>query len=122
MNRWWGEFLIDAQLPIRLAKELTAAGHDALHTEDLPKGNRTPDEELADLAAREDRVLVTKDSDFVTTFHLQKSPPKLLLVSTGNINNDSLLHLFLANNIHLEDALSENDFVELSRTALTIHE
>jgi predicted nuclease of predicted toxin-antitoxin system len=121
LNRWWGEFLLDAQLPKRLAKELTAAGHDALHTEDLPTGNRTPDEDLADLAAREGRVLITKDSDFVTTFHLRKSPPKLLLVSTGNINNDNLLHLFLTNIMHLEGALSENDFVELSRTALTIH-
>jgi len=115
------KFLLDAQLPKRLAKELTAAGHDALHTTDLPTGNRTRDEDLADLAANEDRVLVTKDSDFVTTFHLQKSPPKLLLVSTGNIDNVSLLHLFLSNIIHLVGVLSENDFVELSRTALTIH-
>lgn len=115
------KFLVDAQLPQHLAKELTRAGYDTLHTLDLPHGNRTRDEELAALATREDRILITKDSDFVTTFHLQHSPPKLLLVSTGNIDNAALLQLFLTNLVHLERALIENDFVELSRTALTIH-
>jgi predicted nuclease of predicted toxin-antitoxin system len=76
---------------------------------------------LAALAAKDQRILVTKDSDFVTSFHLKRSPPKLLLVSTGNIDNDTLLHLFLANIVPLERAFTENDFVELCRTALTLH-
>ena len=121
LSRWWGEFLVDAQLPKHLAEALTTAGHDTLHTLDLPKGNRTLDEEVAALAMREDRILITKDSDFVTTFHLQNSPPKLLLVSTGNVDNGTLLHLFLTNLVHLEHVFTENSFVELGRTALTIH-
>ena len=36
-------FLIDAQLPRRLAHWLCEAGHDGVHTRDLPLGNRTPD-------------------------------------------------------------------------------
>jgi hypothetical protein len=39
-------FLIDAQLPRRLARKLRELGHDALHTLDLPGGNRTPDPEI----------------------------------------------------------------------------
>ena len=35
------KFIVDAQLPRRLALRLTAAGQDAIHTLDLPKGNRT---------------------------------------------------------------------------------
>lgn len=38
---------------------------DALHTLDLPLGNRTPDETLIEQAALEARVLVAKDDDFV---------------------------------------------------------
>ena len=30
------KFLVDAQLPIRLARFLQASGHDAIHTLDLP--------------------------------------------------------------------------------------
>ena len=115
------KFLIDAQLPNRLAHDLTAAGHDTLHTLNLPLGNQTPDEDLAALAAKDRRILVTKDSDFVNSFYLKRSPPKLLLVSTGNINNDWLLHLFLTNIVRIERAFTENDFVELNRTSLTLH-
>ena len=116
------KFLIEAQLPKRLAHDLTAASHDTLHTLDFLLGNQTPDEDLAALAAKDQRILVTKDSDFVTSFHLRRVPPKLLLVSTGNIDNETLLHLFLANLVPLERAFTENNFVELSRTTLTLHE
>ena len=40
------KFLVDAQLPRRFASWLKEAGHDALHTLDLPKKNLTPDNEL----------------------------------------------------------------------------
>jgi predicted nuclease of predicted toxin-antitoxin system len=33
------KFIVDAQLPRRLARELVAAGHDAVHTLYLAKGN-----------------------------------------------------------------------------------
>ncbi len=55
------KFLVDAQLPTRLTQQLAAAGHDAVHTSELPNGNRTPDAEIAALADAEDRVVVTKD-------------------------------------------------------------
>ncbi|SPE55083.1 conserved hypothetical protein [Verrucomicrobia bacterium] len=91
------KFIVDAQLPRRLARDLAAAGHDVTHTLDLPLGNRTPDQDIATLAAKEGRVVVTKDSDFVTTFVLRGAPPKLLLISTGNISNDALSRLTVAN-------------------------
>ncbi|WP_017747696.1 DUF5615 family PIN-like protein [Scytonema hofmannii] len=31
------KFLVDAQLPIRLARFLQASGYDTIHTRDLPK-------------------------------------------------------------------------------------
>jgi predicted nuclease of predicted toxin-antitoxin system len=37
------KFLVDAQLPVRLARFLQNAGHDAIHTLDLPEHNATPD-------------------------------------------------------------------------------
>jgi len=35
------KFLVDAQFPQRLARWLQAEGHEAVHTRDLPEGNRT---------------------------------------------------------------------------------
>lgn len=40
------KFLVAAQLPRRMCLWLAGGGHDALHTRDLPFGNRTPDEAL----------------------------------------------------------------------------
>ena len=115
------KFVVDAQLPRRLAQELVASGHDVTHTLDLPLGNRTADGEIAAVAIREGRVVVTKNSDFVTSFLLRGVPPKLLLISTGNISNTALSRLIAANLTALENALAEYDFVELGASTITIH-
>jgi predicted nuclease of predicted toxin-antitoxin system len=44
------KFLVDAQLPARLARFLNDAGHDTIHTSELPEGNRTTDTGVADVA------------------------------------------------------------------------
>jgi predicted nuclease of predicted toxin-antitoxin system len=88
---------------------------------DCPAENRTPDGDIVALAVREGRVVVTKDNDFVTSFLLRGAPPKLLLISTGNISNDALSRLVAANLPALEGALAEYAFVELSATAITVH-
>ena len=58
------KFLIDAQLPARLAEFLNRAGHDAVHTIGLPDGNRSTDGQTAQRADSDGRVVVTKDQDF----------------------------------------------------------
>lgn len=115
------KFIVDAQLPCRLARELAASGHDAVHTLDLPAANRTQDKDIIAQAVQGNRIVVTKDNDFVTSFLLQGLPPKLLLISTGNISNDELSKLLASNLAALENAFSKFDFVELSLTAITIH-
>jgi predicted nuclease of predicted toxin-antitoxin system len=72
-------FLVDAQLPRRIAVYLRAQGHDAVHTLDLPEANRTTDAAILVFAEHEQRVVVTKDSDFVDSFILSGKPEKLLL-------------------------------------------
>jgi predicted nuclease of predicted toxin-antitoxin system len=37
------KFIVDAQLPRRLAIAMREQGHDALHMLDLPEGNSTTD-------------------------------------------------------------------------------
>ena len=46
------KFLVDAQLPRRLANWLNQAGHDTLHILDLPKKNLTSDNDLVARAVR----------------------------------------------------------------------
>lgn len=70
-------FLIDAQLPRRLAHILQRYGHEAYHTLDLPDQNRTGDSEVMHFADTHDCIVTTKDSDFVDAFYLQHRPQKL---------------------------------------------
>jgi predicted nuclease of predicted toxin-antitoxin system len=114
-------FLVDAQLPRRLAGRLREAKHDARHTLDLPRKNRTTDAELIDIAEREHRVLVTKDADFVATFLLNQKPPKLMLISTGNITNAALEKLLMPQIPSIVSAFETHDFIELTPSALIVH-
>ena len=115
------KFLVDAHLPRRLAQRLRQAGYDARHTLDLPLGNRTTDIDICDIAEQEQRIVITKDADFVNSFLLAQKPSKLLLVSTGNTDNATLEALFFGNITEIADALQDHDFIELTRTAIVIH-
>jgi predicted nuclease of predicted toxin-antitoxin system len=113
------KFLVDAQLPRRFALWLTEAGHDALHTLDMPLMNRTPDQEIVARAMQDRRVVVTKDDDFVQAFLVNGEPP-LLLISTGNISNEALEKLVRTNLNGIEAAFSAHRFIEITRNALII--
>ena len=116
------KFVVDAQLPIRLVRALEAAGHDAVHTSQLPDGNRSTDRQISLLADADDRVVVTKDGDFRASHLVSGSPRRLLLVATGNTPNDALLGLVVTHLPAIVAALDEVRFVELGPTQLVIHE
>lgn len=115
------KFLVDAQLPRRFVHWLNEAGHDALHTLDLPGKNKTTDSELVVRAMRDGRIVVSKDADFVQSFLVTGEPP-LLLISTGNISNAELEKLLRANLTGIEDAFTSGRFVEVTRDVLVVHE
>jgi predicted nuclease of predicted toxin-antitoxin system len=115
------KFLVNAQLPRRIVHRLQELGHDAMHTMDLPLGNRTPDETINEVSIRENYILITKDSDFVDSFTLHRKPYKLLLISTGNIKNDDLEALLLKNIEDIVSGFAEHDYIEMSRTVLITH-
>lgn len=115
------KFLVDAHLPRRLALFLQQAGYDAIHTLDLVRSDRTPDALINQVSLAEQRIVITKDADFVDSFWLRQEPWKLLLVSTGNIRNTDLLALFQANLDHITDGFASFDFIEISRTTVIFH-
>jgi predicted nuclease of predicted toxin-antitoxin system len=115
------KFLIDAQLPRRLVHLLTAANHDAVHTLDLPRRNLTLDDELLEICARSNPILVTKDLGFADSFFLKSEPLRLLLVSTGNLTNKELESLFQTHLSKIADAFESCAFIELDRSGMSVH-
>jgi len=91
------KFIVDAQLPDGVAHFLRIRGYDVLHTNDLPDKERTTDDYIRDLSMRENRIVITKDYDFLNTHILKSIPRKLLLITTGNIKNQQLYLLLKEN-------------------------
>jgi predicted nuclease of predicted toxin-antitoxin system len=103
-----------------MAGRLVAAGCDAIHTLDLPDKNHSTDQQIPDLAEREQRAVITKDADFVDSHLLHARPAKLLLISTGNIRNRDLEVLIMP---LIPDIIREfqiQSFLELDRSGLVV--
>jgi len=115
------KLLVDAQLPWRLAELLTATGHDVVHTSQLALANRTTDQTILQVARDEQRIVLSKDRDFVDSHLRSGEPAQLLWVTTGNIANNELLAVFTANLPAIEQSFREATFLELSVTSLLIH-
>lgn len=107
------KFLVDAHLPPGLCVLLQTAGHEALHTSGLPTQNRTPDEVINNLSLQNQRVVVSKDTDFYYSHLLHQKPWKLLLVRTGNMSTRELKRLFEAHLPVIVRSLDANSLVEL---------
>lgn len=107
------KFLIDARLPSRLQLWLAEKGHDTVHTLDLPDRNKTEDRKVAAVADSENRILISKDTDFLRLKILNNTPERLLLVTTGNINNSTLIGLFESNFGLIERLFGSFEIVEL---------
>jgi len=110
---------VDAHLPRRLCAVLAKHGHDATHTLDLPAGNTTTDGVINQLLFDEQRMVVSKDTDFFYSHLLLGRPWKLLLVKTGNISTWEFGALFERNLPAIEAAFQTHTLVEIDRLAVT---
>jgi predicted nuclease of predicted toxin-antitoxin system len=115
------KFLVDAQLPVRLARFLESTGYDTIHTKDLLNKNATSDTEINAISIRDNRIVITKDSDFLNSFLTIKEPYKLLLITTGNINNLELEALFAANLQSLVELFNNHSYIEMTRDSIIVH-
>ena len=112
-------FLVDAHLPRSLCAMLAPHGHDALHTLDLPAKNASKDRVINQVSLDDQRVVISKDTDFFYSHLLQGRPWKLLLVRTGNISTRDLRDLLECNLPAIETALQSHTLVEIDRLAVT---
>lgn len=101
------KFIVDAQLPKTLSDFLNYKGFDSIHTLELPDKNKTQDNIINTIADKDNRIVITKDNDFLESFLLEAKPAKLVLIKTGNISNTELIILF-ENQLHKISLLLED--------------
>ncbi len=114
------KLLVDEQLPQLLAEVLQSKGFDAVHISALLTGERITDSSIIQISIDQNRVVITKDVDFLNNYIVRKAPPKLVYVTTGNIKNRDLLDLSRRVVQTLVEQLNEHDVIELNRLALRI--
>ena len=96
------KLLFDTQLPPKLSMFFEQKGFDSIHTTFFEYGFLLKDSEINDIAINQDRIIVTKDNDFIDNFVVNGSPPKVLLIKIGNINNNDLISIIERNLTNIE--------------------
>ncbi len=115
------KFIVDAQLPKSLSDSLNLKGFDSIHTLNLPGKNKTKDSQIAKQANSEQRIVISKDVDFLESFILKSEPQKLIMVRTGNITNKELIKLFDVNLDLIIKMISRSDLIEINQTEIAEH-
>ena len=67
----------------------------------------------------EQRIVISKDSDFFYSHLVLGRPWKLVLVKTGNMSTGELCSLFERHLSAIEAALEQHTLVEIDRAAVT---
>ena len=114
------KFLIDEQLPGLLAEWLCGRGYDAIHVSALLTNTHIPDGYICERSMAEQRVVITKDVDFLNTYLIKQQPYKLVYITTGNLKNRQLLDLFRSHLDNLLRALETAQVVELNQHVMNV--
>lgn len=99
---------------------LQSEGHDAIHTLDLPEKNATTDTRITRISIEQNRVVISKDSDFYDSFLSKKEPYKLIYLTVGNCSNSLLLSVIKSNLELINNLLKKSDVIQLSQSKLIV--
>jgi predicted nuclease of predicted toxin-antitoxin system len=116
------KFIVDAHLPKALCDFLREKNYDVIHTSELQNKNQTTDEEINSISINENRILITKDSDFYYSYIIKNIPYKLILLRIGNCSRADLIELFKKQFFEIEKQISANGMIEVYKNTIEITE
>lgn len=116
------KFLIDNALSPSMAEGLRKSGYDAIHVRDLGM-SRSTDTEIMDFALKEDRVIISADTDFGTLLALRELPkPSFILFRKSDKRPIALLMQLLDNLSQFNEALNEGAVVVIEDKRIRIRQ
>jgi len=87
-----------------------------VHTLDLENQNDTPVRIINLISVTQQRILITKDSDFLDSFIVKQEPYKLILVKLGNSSKSELLHFFSEKFDEIIEKIKTEQMILLKKT------
>jgi predicted nuclease of predicted toxin-antitoxin system len=117
------KLLLDANLSPEVGRRLKEAGHDVIHVADIGLLTAT-DPVILRAAAKEERILLTADSDFGALLALGSlaSPSVLLLRSADHLRPSEQAELIGANLPQIAEDLEKGAIVSLTSDRLRVRE
>jgi predicted nuclease of predicted toxin-antitoxin system len=115
------KFLVDNALSPVMAEGLRRAGHDAIHVRDY-RLQESEDEVIFDRAAREERIIVSADTDFGTLLALRrdKTPSVILFRRMVPRRPESQVSFLLSNLNEISESLERGAVVVIEETRLRV--
>jgi predicted nuclease of predicted toxin-antitoxin system len=67
-------------------------------------------------------MVIAKDRYFLDSFIIKQQAYKLLILTTGNINNNQFIDLFMNNLPQLAELFQEHSLIEMNRDRIVVNQ
>jgi len=91
------KFICDVHISFKIVRHLNSLGFETVHINDILNKWYIKDKDISAYADLNDLIVITKDSDFKSSFVINRTPRKLIKINLGNISNQSLIKIISDN-------------------------
>jgi len=114
------KFLVDNAISPLIAQGLIENGYDTIHVRDIAMAD-APDPEIFDIAAQQDRILISADTDFGALLALREAAkPSFILFRQTDKRPSSQLDFLISHLSKLEQDLNAGSVIVIEDNRIRI--